>query len=204
MNGFVNFGGILAGRVMSERVSGLFFSIFLELPVVRAVLKSLHQVHIRKGLSAAGFIRLRSLLAVMCKSERKKKIVGTFDHKYLWSSRNEYAQHLTYVQLSSQIWLSQVILGLQSQLADTLLIWAGLAECHWNVTNSTNKLSIHSLRLSGPEGKLGRLTLLKVKVMQPVWVCCCLQNLITCVTKILGRVERNTELRGKAPREAPF
>ena len=76
--------------------------------------------------------------------------------------------------------------------ADTLLIWAGLAECHWNVTNSTNKLSIHysvSLILSGPEGKIDRLTLLKVKVVQPVWVCCCLQNLITCVTKISGRVE---------------
>ena len=59
---------------------GLVFFIFLELPVVQAVLKSLHQVHIRKGLSAAGFIRLRSLLAVMCKSERKKKIVGTINH----------------------------------------------------------------------------------------------------------------------------
>ena len=32
--------------------------------------------------------------------------------------------------------------------ADTLLIWAGLAECHWNVTNSTNKLNIHCLSLS--------------------------------------------------------
>ena len=66
---------------------------FFTLPVVQAALKSLHQVHMRKVPSAAGCIRLRSLLAVMCKSENK--LVGTIDHKYLWSSRDKYARQLS-------------------------------------------------------------------------------------------------------------
>ena len=85
---------LLAGGVMNKlglHLWCVFF--FFTLPVVQAALKSLHQVHMRKVPSAAGCIRLRSLLAVMCKSENK--LVGTIDHKYLWSSRNQYAQHLT-------------------------------------------------------------------------------------------------------------
>ena len=110
MTGFVNFGGIndlpkecfrwQAESVRSKLVCGLF----LELPVVRAVLKSLHQVHMRKYLSAVGYIRLRSNLAVMI--WKNKKVVGTTNHKFLRLSRNTYAQHLT---ISNQIWLKSFL-----------------------------------------------------------------------------------------------
>ena len=78
---------------MNSTLGPLCFWQCLELPVVRAVLKSLHQVHMRKVPSVAGCIRLRSLLAVMCKSENK--LVGTIDHKYLWSSRDKNARQLS-------------------------------------------------------------------------------------------------------------
>ena len=44
-----------------------------------------------------------------------------------------------------EFWLSQIIFGLHSQL---ILCLSEQDECHWNVTNSTNKLSIHCLSLS--------------------------------------------------------
>ena len=71
----------LAGRVMNKLGFYLWYvfsSSCFTLPVVQAALKSLHQAHIRKVSSAVGCIRLRSLLAVMCKSENK--LVGTIDH----------------------------------------------------------------------------------------------------------------------------
>ena len=44
-----------------------------------------------------------------------------------------------------EFWLSQIIFGLHSQL---ILCLSEQDECHWKVTNSTNKLSIHCLSLS--------------------------------------------------------